>query len=211
MHLCAKNDKYVNHVFMIHSHNFIRVFLLLVVASSLARRSDGVLVGLLPGYFRKVNPSRNYLDGNIFTDKRLVGDDTFAWYPCRQRQVSGATLDIQNVTLLPARITRGSSAVFKIVSTAGESDIGSVGDTGEVDMSVSLHGILVFSQVDGLCDKTECPIPGDGREFTIQYSRDFPIYTPPGRYHMELYGHFEDGGQRKDLFCIEMDFTVHLF
>jgi hypothetical protein len=201
-------------IFMIYSHYSIRVLLLLVVASSLARQPHVVRGGVLADYFRNsrvVNPLRNHLNGNIINHRLLVGDDAFAWYPCRQRQVPKAALDIQNVTLLPARITRGSSAVFTIVSTAVETDISHVGDTGVVDMSVSLHGLQVFSEVDSLCDKTECPIPDDGSEFDIQYSRDFPIYTPPGRYHMELYGHFEDGGQRRDLFCIEMEFTVHFF
>lgn len=60
-------------------------------------------------------------------------------------------------------------------------------DKGVVDMVVHLGGVQVCSEQDSLCDVSSCPIPGAGVDFDIiTYTREFPLYTPPGRYHMMI-------------------------
>lgn len=142
------------------------------------------------------------------TDAYLVNDkfsgtseDEFTWQLCPDKEEEEYAFTITSVSLKPDRITRGTTAFFSIGAEFDSQ--GKTVESGSIDMSVYLHGIQVFSEQDDVCEKAHCPLVGDGSEFQINYARDFPIYTPPGRYRLKLDGH--------DLFCIDMYFTVHFF
>lgn len=109
---------------------------------------------------------------------------------------------IDGVGLKPDHITRGTTAYFSVGAiSGGEQAV----EGGSIDMSVQLAGIPVYSHTDDLCSKTTCPVE-PGASFQINYSRHFPLYTPPGAYTMKLQG-VSDMGEK--LFCIRIGFHVH--
>ena len=109
---------------------------------------------------------------------------------------------IEGVGLKPDHITRGTTAYFSVGAiSGGEQTV----EGGSIDMSVQLAGIPVYSHTDDLCTKTACPVE-PGSSFQINYSRHFPLYTPPGSYTMKLQG-VSDTGEK--LFCIRIGFHVH--
>jgi len=109
---------------------------------------------------------------------------------------------IEGVGLKPDHITRGTTAYFSVGAVSG----GSLAvEGGSIDMSVQLAGIPVYRHTDDLCTKTTCPVE-PGSSFQINYSRYFPLYTPPGSYTMKLQG-VSDTGEK--LFCIRIGFNVH--
>jgi len=134
----------------------------------------------------------------VNTKQTDASGDDFSWQLCPDKEYA---FTISSVSLKPDRIARGTTAFFSI--GAEFKSEGKTVESGSIDMSVYLHGVQVFSEQDDVCEKAHCPLIGDGSEFQINYSRDFPIYTPPGRYRLKLDGH--------DLFCIDMYFTVHFF
>lgn len=111
--------------------------------------------------------------------------------------------DVHHVSLKPAQISRGTTAFFSIGAT---SRAGDVIEDGAIYMSVSLAGVPVHSEKDELCSKSRCPIEPK-TAFQINYTRHFPLYTPPGSYEMKLQG--VQGGQM--LFCLNIKFRVTFF
>ena len=133
-------------------------------------------------------------------------DDSFTWKPCGESKNGSSVFEVSKVTLEPERIRRGTTATFRIAAQNDEWKEMDV-DSGVVDMVVHLGGVEVFSEQDLLCDVTSCPIPGGGVDFGITYTRSFPFYTPPGRYHLMMQGHVPTA--KSVLFCVEIAFTVH--
>lgn len=152
-----------------------------------------------------------------FENEVAYRDTFFEWTLCGEEDRVGNTVgtkasafEVVKVTLEPERITRGTTAIFSIDTRVidplwTESD----GNNSVVDMAVWLGGVQVFTEQDNLCDVSACPIPGHESIFHITYARKFPVYTPPGRYHMVMQGNNGDIGAQ--LFCIEIAFTVHFF
>ena len=86
----------------------------------------------------------------------------------------------------------GSTATFRIDAALeagrGVDDL----ESALVSMRVMYHSAEVFREEDGICDLAEsCPLPRDGKQFRVVYVKEFPVYTPPGSYEVELRGHAE--------------------
>lgn len=138
-------------------------------------------------------------------------DDSFAWQLCGESKNGSSVFEVSEVTLEPERISRGTTATFRIDARMNGDGDGWSGDASVVDMVVHLGSVEVFSEQDPLCDVSSCPIPGQGIDFAITYDRTFPFYTPPGRYHLMMQGHDTAHMNQQILFCVEIDFTVHFF
>lgn len=138
-------------------------------------------------------------------------DDSFVWEWCGEsvKKNGSSVFRVSTVTLEPERIHRGTTAVFRITAAVDGRMEGL--DKGVVDMVVHLGGVQVFSEEDVLCDVSSCPVPQGGAEFDITYTREFPLYTPPGRYHMTMQGRVPRGEGKQELFCVDVAFTVHFF
>lgn len=176
------------------------MWLLAVVLSTL--QCDGMCRRDL----RMVEHDRKECDGTEC--REIYSDDSFTWKPCGESRNSSSVFGVSKVTLEPERIHRGTTATFRISAHnhgSREMDV----ESSVVDMVVHLGGVEVFSEQDLLCAVTSCPIPGGGVDFDITYTRSFPFYTPPGRYHLMMQGHASTA--TSVLFCVEIAFTVHFF
>ena len=139
-------------------------------------------------------------------------DDDAGWLPGRAVEHSYSTcandtsvFRVDNIRLDPERIARGSTATFRIQAAleAGK-EVDNL-ESGRVLMLVQYGGVQVFREEDGICDIVEsCPLPRDGREFQLQYVKDFPYITPPGKYQVELRGESDSA----TLFCVQVGFRV---
>jgi hypothetical protein len=69
-------------------------------------------------------------------------------------------------------------------------------------MIVHYAGMPIWTQLDNLCEKTDCPVAPGPTE--VRYSQPFPIITPPGFYDVTLDG---KAGEEQ-LFCVKVAFQV---
>jgi hypothetical protein len=119
-----------------------------------------------------------------------------------------ALFHVERVRLEPERISRGSTANFRIVAAleAGR-HVGNL-ESALVSMRATYHSTEVFREEDRICDVAEvCPLPRDGQQFQLVYVKEFPIYTPPGPYEVELRGRVDE----VTLFCLRVRFRVAFF
>ena len=166
------------------------VHLVLLVAGGLvAARNMGRLYGRWEGIVGRGAQEGASAPGHSYDS---CGDDT-------------ALFRIERVRLEPELISRGSTATFRIDAALeagrGVDDL----ESALVSMRVMYHSAEVFREEDGICDLAEsCPLPRDGKQFRVVYVKEFPVYTPPGSYEVELRGRAEE----VTLFCVRVRFRV---
>jgi hypothetical protein len=135
-----------------------------------------------------------------------------SYRPCPDVGNGTSLFRVDSIQLEPERITRGSTATFRIGAALEEmeSEFVRTIESGRVTMRVQYGGIQVFSEEDSICDVVEtCPLPRDGERFEVMYVKDFPYFTPPGKYEVELRGEVGDGVA--SLFCVRVTFRVALW
>ncbi len=116
-----------------------------------------------------------------------------------------ALFRVDSVRLEPERISRGSTATFRIVAKLEAGRHADNLESALVSMRAMYHSTEVFREEDGICDVAEaCPLPRDGEQFQMVYVKEFPSYTPPGSYDVELRGRVDDAA----LFCVRVRFRV---
>ncbi|KAL4444205.1 hypothetical protein ABPG75_011942 [Micractinium tetrahymenae] len=132
--------------------------------------------------------------GRLLLLLAAVGAASATWTDC----ASGpSTFKVSSVTLEPSPVKPGDTAQFSIKAESGK-DVGE----GSVQMIVHYADLPIWTQVDNLCDKADCPIQKGPVE--VKYTQPFPIITPPGSYSVTLNGRSGDD----QLFCVTVDFQV---
>lgn len=145
-------------------------------------------------------PSRRRHDSGTAAAGRLLlllaaaGMARAAWTDC----ASGpTTFKVGSASLEPSPVKPGDTAQFLIKAESG-ADVAA----GTVQMIVHYAGMPIWTQMDDLCDKADCPIKKGPVE--VRYTQPFPIITPPGSYSVTLNGH----AGNEQLFCVTVDFQV---
>ena len=90
--------------------------------------------------------------------------DATRWNFCER-----GIFQVEDVSLKPDHITRGTTAFFSIGAVSGSS---TPVTAGKIGMKVSLAGLPVYMHEDDLCEHAHCPVEG-GSSFQINYSRKY--------------------------------------
>ncbi|PRW51093.1 phosphatidylglycerol phosphatidylinositol transfer [Chlorella sorokiniana] len=104
---------------------------------------------------------------------------------------------VSDVTLDPNPVKPGDLAKFVIQAESSKELRG-----GSVQMIVHYAGMPIWTQMDNLCDKADCPVKQGPTQ--VRYSQLFPGITPPGSYTVTLDGH----AGAEQLFCVTVPFQV---
>jgi len=98
-----------------------------------------------------------------------------------------------NVTLKPEQPLAGQTAVLSVSAStdAVPAEGSSKEDFGFASVSVSFHGLPIYSLSLPLCDvinvdgesSSSCPFTG---AYELEWQQAFPELTPAGRYHLRL-------------------------
>jgi hypothetical protein len=163
---------------------------LLVVGGLAAARNIGRLYGGWEGITERASREEASPAGHSYS---TCGNETEALFR------------IDRVRLEPEQISRGSTATFRIRAALEAGRHPDNLESALVSMRALYHSTEVFREEDGICDVADaCPLPRDGKEFRMVYVKEFPLYTPPGSYDVELRGRIDDTA----LFCVRVRFRV---
>ena len=142
------------------------------------------------------------------TSASSVGDGDFTWSLCSPEPLFQS--GVFNVTLDPPQPVAGQTAVLHVsaATDAVPAPEASKGDFGFAAVSVSFHGLPIYSLSRPLCDVASAAV-GDGGEeeegscpfgggpYELEWEQSFPELTPAGRYHLRLQARESQPGEGK--------------